>query len=105
MDPGNCDLAKQWVSASYINQGAQALAARRKRIKALLSSRRLPEQGWDEATIEMLVQVWAGAAGRVGVAVPPCLQLLLELALQMTMCSTAMLYNFMAIVRVSIHIV
>jgi O-phospho-L-seryl-tRNASec:L-selenocysteinyl-tRNA synthase len=57
MDLGNCDLAKQWVSASYINQGAQALAARRKRIKALLSSRRLPEQGWDEATIEMLVQV------------------------------------------------
>lgn len=36
---------------------SQALAARRRRIKALLSQRRLPEQGWDDATIEMLLQV------------------------------------------------
>ncbi len=56
MDEDNCALACGLVSASYINQGAQALAGRRRMIKALLSSRRLPERGWDEATIEMLLQ-------------------------------------------------
>ncbi len=38
-------------------QGGQALAARHKQVKALLSNRRLPEQGWDDATIQMFVQV------------------------------------------------
>lgn len=60
MDADNCAVALSLVSRSYIQQGQQALAARRKRIKALLSSRRLPDKGWDEATIEMLVQVRAG---------------------------------------------
>ncbi|KAI8474694.1 MAG: selenocysteine synthase [Monoraphidium minutum] len=56
MDQENCDLAAGLVSASYIAQGAQALAARRRMVKALLSNRRLPERGWDEATIEMLLR-------------------------------------------------
>lgn len=63
MDQANCDLACGLVSASYIAQGAQALAARRRMVKALLSSRRLPQRGWDEATIEMLLQV-RGARAR-----------------------------------------
>ena len=57
MDAGNCALACGFVSKSYISQGAQALNARRRQIKALLSSRRLPEEGWDDASIEMLLQV------------------------------------------------
>ncbi|PRW56294.1 O-phosphoseryl-tRNA(Sec) selenium transferase [Chlorella sorokiniana] len=56
MDAANCDLACVLVGRTYIQQGAQALAARRRRVKALLSQRRLPEQGWDDATIEMLLQ-------------------------------------------------
>jgi hypothetical protein len=57
MDAENCELAAGLVSRVYITQGAQALAARRKKVKALLSNRRLPPKGWDEATIEMLLQV------------------------------------------------
>ncbi|GLC64731.1 hypothetical protein PLESTF_000201300 [Pleodorina starrii] len=56
MNPDNCGLAAGLVSASYIRQGEQALARRQRLVKALLSSRRLPERGWDEATIEMLVR-------------------------------------------------
>jgi hypothetical protein len=64
MDPDNCALAARLVSPSYISQGAQALATRRRLVKALLSSRRLPQRGWDEATIEMLLTV-GGRGGRV----------------------------------------
>jgi O-phospho-L-seryl-tRNASec:L-selenocysteinyl-tRNA synthase len=55
MDPDNCALAAQLVSPTYINQGAQALARRRKLVKTLLSQRRLPARGWDEATIELFL--------------------------------------------------
>jgi hypothetical protein len=57
MNPDNCELACGLVSRSYVAQGQQALAARQRQVKALLSSRRLPEQGWDEASIAMLLQV------------------------------------------------
>ena len=59
MDAANCRLACGLVSQSYINQGAAALSARRRLIKALLSNKKLPAEGWDEATIEMLLQVSA----------------------------------------------
>jgi O-phospho-L-seryl-tRNASec:L-selenocysteinyl-tRNA synthase len=59
MDAANCSLACGLVSQSYINQGAAALSARRRLIKALLSNKKLPAEGWDEATIEMLLQVSA----------------------------------------------
>lgn len=57
MDAANCEQAFGLVSKSYIKQGQQALARRHRLIKTLLSSRRLPEQGWDEPTIEAFVQV------------------------------------------------
>ena len=57
MDPDNLALASQLISGSYVSQGGAALTARRKLIKALLSNKRLPQTGWDEATIEMLMQV------------------------------------------------
>ncbi|GLI64684.1 hypothetical protein VaNZ11_008038 [Volvox africanus] len=56
MNPDNCTLAAGLVSLSYVRQGEQALARRQRLIKALLSSRRLPERGWDEATIELLIR-------------------------------------------------
>ncbi|PNH00228.1 O-phosphoseryl-tRNA(Sec) selenium transferase, partial [Tetrabaena socialis] len=56
MNADNCSLAVGLVSKSYIRQGEQALARRQRLIKALLSSRKLPEKGWDEATVEMLIR-------------------------------------------------
>lgn len=57
MDGSNLDLAAGLVSRGYIEQGGQALARRRKLIKTLLSSRRLPQHGWDDDTIELLIKV------------------------------------------------
>ena len=51
------DAASSLVSRTYIQQGCQALARRRRQVTTLLSQRRLPEQGWDDTTIEMLLQV------------------------------------------------
>ena len=55
MTPENVALASTLVSPAYIEQGAQALARRRRRVTSLLSERRLPSQGWDEASIELLL--------------------------------------------------
>lgn len=68
MNPDNCALAAQGlVSLSYIRQGEQGLARRQRLVKSLLSSRRLPEAGWDEATIEMFIRVRErAAAARAG---------------------------------------
>lgn len=57
MDQQNCTLAAQLVSSSYIQQGAEALATRRKLIRTLLSQRRLPLHGWDEETIQLFIRV------------------------------------------------
>ena len=57
MDAENCKLACGLVSRAYIDQGSQALAKRHRLVKALLSQRRLPADGWDDATIEMFIQV------------------------------------------------
>ena len=56
MNADNCVLARGLVSASYVAQGAEALAKRQKLIKTLLSQRRLPQSGWDDATIELFIQ-------------------------------------------------
>jgi O-phospho-L-seryl-tRNASec:L-selenocysteinyl-tRNA synthase len=69
MDADNLQLASGLVSASYVSQGGAALAARRKLIKGLLSNRRLPQTGWDEATIEMLLQVGVGCNIKLAFAV------------------------------------
>ena len=38
-------------------QGSEALARRHNMVRTLLSNRRLPTAGWDDATIEMFLQV------------------------------------------------
>ena len=55
MDPDLCNAAFGLVSKRYIDQGSQALVRRKKLIKSLLSERRLPERGWDDANIEMFL--------------------------------------------------
>ena len=51
MNESNIALAKGLVHAGYIQQGAQGLAARQKLVTSLLSERRLPAHGWDEAGV------------------------------------------------------
>ena len=55
MNESNCKIACSLVSKTYITQGLQGLTARQKIVKALLSSRKLPERGMDEASIEGLI--------------------------------------------------
>lgn len=56
MNQDNAAIASSLVSPAYITQGMQAIVRRQKLIKTLLSQRRLPSTGWDEATIEMLLK-------------------------------------------------
>ena len=55
MNESNCEVACGLVSKTYINQGLQGLTGRQKLVKAILSSRKLPEKGMDEASIEGLI--------------------------------------------------
>jgi len=57
MDKDNLDLAASLISKGYVNQGRQALRKRQKLVKTLLSERRLPKDGWDDPTIQTLIQV------------------------------------------------
>ncbi|CAI5490144.1 unnamed protein product [Closterium sp. Naga37s-1] len=56
MDAANLKLAEGLVSPSYVRQGAQSLAQRHNMVKSLLSQRKLPRDGWDDDTIEMLLK-------------------------------------------------
>ena len=56
MNAANVELAKLLVRASYVSQGSQGIAAREKLLTTLLSERRLPARGWDEAQLELLVR-------------------------------------------------
>lgn len=49
-------LAESLVSKSYIQQAAQARKHRESLFKSLLAQRRLPENGWDEGTLRLLLQ-------------------------------------------------
>ncbi|CAM9754110.1 unnamed protein product [Ectocarpus sp. 12 AP-2014] len=55
MNGTSLEQARNLVKTSYINQGEQALNGRRKQVTALLSNRRLPTRGWDDAQIEYLL--------------------------------------------------
>eukprot|EP00903_Cladosiphon_okamuranus_P005368 g5361.t1 len=55
MNSKGLEQARNLVKASYVSQGEQALNGRRKQVTALLSNRRLPARGWDDAQIEYLL--------------------------------------------------
>lgn len=50
--PEALSLAEGLVSPAYVAQGSQATARRSKLLTSLLSERRLPKRGWDDASIE-----------------------------------------------------
>eukprot|EP00898_Chlorokybus_atmophyticus_P008632 jgi/Chlat1/8770/Chrsp90S09247 len=57
MDSASLALAEGLVNPAYIRQGAAAgLGKRRALVKALLANRRMPQTGWDDHTIEILLQ-------------------------------------------------
>ena len=53
-------LAEGLVSSNYVRQAQQARRARESLFKSLLSQRRLPDNGWDDGTLKMLLQELAG---------------------------------------------
>eukprot|EP00124_Ichthyophonus_hoferi_P003317 Ihof_evm9s281 gene=Ihof_evmTU9s281 len=55
MDAKNLQLAQALVPSTYIRQGADSMATRRGLVRVLLSQRRLPDEGWDDMTIELLL--------------------------------------------------
>lgn len=55
MNPDNVALAKKYVKPTYVTQAAQALGAHESKVSQLLEQGRIPENGWDDATIELLL--------------------------------------------------
>ncbi|KAJ0400192.1 hypothetical protein ATCC90586_009328 [Pythium insidiosum] len=49
-------LATAFVPQTYIQQGVDALRHREQLLTTLLSQRRVPEDGWDDLTVELLLQ-------------------------------------------------
>ncbi|EAR84373.1 O-phosphoseryl-tRNA(Sec) selenium transferase (macronuclear) [Tetrahymena thermophila SB210] len=56
MNSQNLQLASQIISKSYIDLSSQALNTRQNLIKVLLSQRCLPDDGWDDLSIEHFLQ-------------------------------------------------
>ncbi|CAI5732857.1 unnamed protein product [Hyaloperonospora brassicae] len=56
MDYKTAALAAQLVPATYVQQGLDAVRARHKLLTALLAQRCLPDNGWDDASVETLLQ-------------------------------------------------
>ena len=52
MNAANLKLATGLVDANYIQQGGEALQSRENMVKKLLSQRSLPDDAWDDITIE-----------------------------------------------------
>lgn len=52
--------AEGLVSANYVRQAREARRARESLFKSLLSQRRLPDTGWDDGTVQLLLQELAG---------------------------------------------
>lgn len=58
MDPRHgTGLLSTLIPGTYARQGAEAIAKRQKLVTSLLSERRMPQHGWDDANIESLLQV------------------------------------------------
>ncbi|KAG7393547.1 hypothetical protein PHYPSEUDO_007384 [Phytophthora pseudosyringae] len=56
MNSRTAALAEQLVPATYVQQGLDALHSHEKLVTTLLAQRRLPDEGWDDASVEMLLQ-------------------------------------------------
>lgn len=59
MNAKNAQLAEAFVPATYVQQGLDALRNREQLLTVLLSQRRVPDDGWDEQSVEMALQTLA----------------------------------------------
>ncbi|KAH9503237.1 hypothetical protein Btru_068519 [Bulinus truncatus] len=56
MNKENFELCGKLISHSYVTQGTQARVSHENKIKQLLQHRKLPDEGWSDQTIELLLQ-------------------------------------------------
>ncbi|XP_038075876.1 O-phosphoseryl-tRNA(Sec) selenium transferase-like [Patiria miniata] len=56
MNPDIHALCERLIPATYVQQGREARRAHENKIRNLLEHRKWPEEGWDDATIELLLQ-------------------------------------------------
>ncbi|XP_060566006.1 O-phosphoseryl-tRNA(Sec) selenium transferase-like [Ruditapes philippinarum] len=56
MNADSLKLCENLVPTAYVQQGTQAKQIRENRIRTFLQHRKLPDVGWDEQTIEMVLQ-------------------------------------------------
>ncbi|KAK4321466.1 hypothetical protein Pmani_007726 [Petrolisthes manimaculis] len=55
MDELALKFAERLVPPSYVSQGGEAMRARRNKVRQLLEQRKCPKEGWDDLTIELLL--------------------------------------------------
>eukprot|EP00644_Phytophthora_capsici_P008098 jgi/Phyca11/10960/fgenesh1_pm.PHYCAscaffold_58_\ len=56
MNSKSAALAEQLIPSTYVKQGLGAIRSREALVTTLLAQRRLPDEGWDDASVEMLLQ-------------------------------------------------
>jgi O-phospho-L-seryl-tRNASec:L-selenocysteinyl-tRNA synthase len=56
MNEDTFKIAEGLISANYVRQSQQAVQTRQRVFKTLLSQRGLPDEGWDDQTIEIFLQ-------------------------------------------------
>lgn len=52
----NFSLLEEFVPKAYVNQGKQSIQAQENLISHMLSTRRIPEDGWTEQTIDFFLK-------------------------------------------------
>lgn len=55
MNPSNIALAKKYVKPTYVAQAGQAIGVHESKVSQLLEQGRIPDEGWDDSTIELLL--------------------------------------------------
>ncbi|TYZ63309.1 hypothetical protein PybrP1_005941 [[Pythium] brassicae (nom. inval.)] len=59
MNARSVELAEGVVTPTYVRQGLEALRAREQLLTTLLAQRRVPDVGWDDASVELALAVLA----------------------------------------------
>ncbi|KAL3668232.1 hypothetical protein V7S43_006329 [Phytophthora oleae] len=56
LNPKSSTLAEQLIRGTYVQQGLDAIRSRETLVTTLLAQRCLPDEGWDDASVELLLQ-------------------------------------------------
>ena len=55
MNEKNFELSTNLIPSTYVYQGRYAIRRREKQVTELLSQRKIPNEGWDDQSIEYLM--------------------------------------------------